>query len=337
MKTATPDGKVHVEPTACALITIAADGFSIGNSTAGRITLSREDGKHTFLVGEHAASAEYRLETKSPDWVLGLQWQAVTMYGLCQAFQDNEIDIGVAVVALPQSDIGLGAKLAARLVGRHSLNVDGKARSITIHNCVPVSQPYAGLCDFALGKDGGTKRNAFAEDYALIVDVGSRTMHVQPTHKMSLDAMRGLARDFGLFGALENIATDIRRKYDLNPSLPEITRWMQTGRLMVRGQSIPIGPISGPHLYPLLEVVINLMERIESPAKFNAVGLVGGGMAALLTIVDGNGKPELCKMIAKRFAEPTIAADPVGACALGAHKIARYLAGSVANGKSHNS
>jgi len=320
-------GQLFTMPTASAPVNDIGEYTLTGNGN-GLVTVIRPDGtRYDRLVGEAAIGSAYTYESKAAQWVLGDEYMALFLAAMCQAIEDKDVVIHTLVTGLPASDReGLSRSLSVRLRGRHVCVVGHQERIVTVENVIVPTQPYCALADLALNDRGQSRRNEFATGSVIVCDVGGRTAHVQPAIGMDTRNLTGYARDFGLLPAMEKIMAEIRRAYNLSPSIAEVSAWLAAGEFPVRGEKVKIARFAAPHLYPLIGVIAGLLDQITDSDRYSQVALVGGGALALSSIVDADGKAELHKRIATRFVWPTVPTDPVGCVARGAAKIAAYHA-----------
>jgi hypothetical protein len=321
-------GTASTMPNASAPAAWASGYTMAGGPGPGWISVHDADSsRFERIVGESAMTGNYAFESKAADWVLGPDYLAMMLMAICSIIPDKDIVINTLVTGLPASDVAaLGKSLAARLMKRHVCVVGSAERTMTIRKVIVPSQPYCALADLAMKEDGTSKKNDFSNGRVVICDLGGKTLHVQASMAMDLGNQPNFARDFGLLPEMEEIMAEIRRQYSLSPSIAEISTWLRQGWFLVRGKRVSIATLAAPHLFKLIGVAVGVLSRVSNSAAYSQVALVGGGSAALSSLVDGDGVPEFHKQIIERgFVKPVLPANPALCVASGAAKIAAYI------------
>lgn len=192
------------------------------------------------------------------------------------------IDEALIVTGLPVLWWDRRRDLVRSWQGEHRLVVNGKARTITVHEVRPVWQPLGSFYARFLGEDGLAR----AGDDVLragfgIVDVGFNTTDLSGVHNLQpIPRWSGGVRT-GVRDALEVLSAHIEARYGVRRPLAELSAALRRRQpLTVYRDTIDLAALAPSALSSLAHEIVGEATRQWGQAdRFHTVLITGGGAA----------------------------------------------------------
>jgi len=301
--------------------------FSIEEAQSKGLVITMEDGQ-TWYVGETALKQSgYKSGGgRRADWVESKAYHVL----LCAAISElHKGTVSTSVVTgLPLEHYEQwSGRVRAVYIGQHRFRRNGgNWQTVTVEDCLVVTQPYGSLLDLALADNGTILDNVFATGIVAIADIGGVTLNLLVADNLEEMGQWTSGDGLGLLRALEAIAGDIKAAYgDFSPRAQEVAGWLAEGQFPYKDGKVDIMPYARPHLEPLAEIILRRMAEVWSePGRYNAVLLTGGGSVALGRM--------LSEQMSSVYANVTVIPDPLFGNCRGYLKLARRLWGETGNG-----
>ncbi len=259
---------------------IQESGFSLERRSRMTIELDGE----IYPVGETALrQSDQATGRRDSAWVTSTTWK-VLFYAALSELHRSTVETKV-VTGLPLEDWhSLAAILRNRVIGQHTFRRNGNNwQTVTVTDCLVVTQPFGSLLDQAMGDTGAILNNAFSTGMVAVADIGGLTLDMLTTDALEEVGRWTVGDDLGLLKALDKVSRDIRRAFPrFNPKAHEVAGWIADGYFTYGGERYDVKTYADRHLDPLVDMILNrLTEAWPEPGRYAAVLLTGGGASAL--------------------------------------------------------
>lgn len=213
---------------------------------------------------------------------------AALAYALTEAFDETDLQVTL-VASYPPVDLKYAKRLAD--AARRDWNIECSAGAVRfgVTEVIPFDEPIGGYSNVVLNKNGTERRsNRFANQTALVVDVGGYTVDVVPVDPDGqIDYLGAKSTRTGTLNVMRDFEEELRTRYaeefreagDLDPR--RVERAVRSGRYPYGKSDLECDDLAIAAINQLVNDVRQVIMSAGGIANYDAIILTGGGSALI--------------------------------------------------------